>query len=132
MFCNKKKYCLTKKNAHRLSHPLSVEEIKQNLTTFIYTALSKHTEEELDPCQPLLVVKHVSHIFSGCEYRGQVISVVPGFSKWYNIVYDGELAVYTYTLQDDYFNGSITIMICGIFTDGLIHSRIKPVNWYFI
>ena len=46
-----------KKNAHRQSQPLSVEELKQKLTTFIDTALSNHTEEESDPCQRLLFGK---------------------------------------------------------------------------
>ena len=61
---------------------------------------------------PLLVGKKIRHIFQEDSYVGKVISTVPGFPEFYNIIYDCELdstgnvcettAIYTYRLLDDY------------------------------
>ena len=43
--------------------------------------------------------------------KGKVISQVPGFSDWYNVVYDSEPdTVYTFKLQDDIDSGDLKIM----------------------
>jgi hypothetical protein len=61
---------------------------------------------------PILVGKKVQHTFNEGTHNGKVISTVPGFPDFYNIIYDGELdsegnitdtiAIYTYRLLDDY------------------------------
>jgi len=39
-----------------------------------------------------------------------VISQVPGFSNWYNIVYEEGDTVYTFQLMEDYTNGDLEII----------------------
>jgi hypothetical protein len=61
---------------------------------------------------PILVGKKVQHTFNEGTHNGKVISTVPGFPDFYNIIYDSELdskgnitdttAIYTYRLLDDY------------------------------
>lgn len=65
----------------------------------------------------LLVGKRVKHRFSDGNYVGRVISVVPGFVNFYNIVYDNDVSedgitkcVYTYKLLDDYKKGDLEII----------------------
>ena len=45
---------------------------------------------------------------------GTIISQVPGFGQWFNIVYergiDVEEVVYTYKLMDDYASGDLVIL----------------------
>jgi len=44
-------------------------------------------------------------------YSGRVVSQVPGFIEWYNIVYDDEPeTVYTYKLLDDMKNGDLSLV----------------------
>jgi len=43
-------------------------------------------------------------------YTGRVISQVPGFSNWCNIVYEEGDTVYTFQLMEDYTNGDLEIM----------------------
>ena len=64
---------------------------------------------------PLLKGKSVIHYYSeGDErvpYRGTVISQVPGFPSWFNIKYDGDSAIYSYKLVDDYKEGNLEIVV---------------------
>ena len=65
---------------------------------------------------PILVGKQVQHRFSENKeivlYTGTVVSQVPGFQDWYNIVYDDEPdIVYSYKLMEDYVNGDLSIII---------------------
>ena len=61
--------------------------------------------------RPLLVGKRVLHKFDEGEWIGKVISVVPGYVEWYNIIYEGDNSVYTYRLQENYSKGDLRIMI---------------------
>lgn len=36
-----------------------------------------------------------------CVYRGKDKSQVPGYSNWFNKVYDQDTSVYTYKLMED-------------------------------
>ena len=68
------------------------------------------------PGDPILVGKQVQHRFSENKeivlYTGTVVSQVPGFQDWYNIVYDDEPdIVYSYKLMEDYINGDLSIII---------------------
>ena len=68
---------------------------------------------------PLLVGKTVKHYmhneieYGGIElvpYTGKVISQVPGFPEWFNIVYKDDDAVYSYRLVDDYRQNNLEII----------------------
>lgn len=62
-----------------------------------------------------LVGKRVLHYFNVDGklqgFHGYVISQVPGFPEWYNIVYDEEGdIVSTYQLMDDYNSGDLELV----------------------
>jgi hypothetical protein len=42
---------------------------------------------------PLLVEKRIKHSFEDGVYSGRVVSVVPGFPKWFNVKYDNDPAL---------------------------------------
>jgi hypothetical protein len=42
---------------------------------------------------PILVGKKVQHTFNEGTHNGKVISTVPGFPDFYNIIYDSELDI---------------------------------------
>lgn len=89
-----------------------MKELEQNITQLIEDTLGADTVEEQTDNLPLLVGKNIEHKFSDGEtYKGLVISVVPGFPKWYNVKYDGDDAVYAYNLHHDYKNGDLQIMV---------------------
>ena len=61
-----------------------------------------------------LVGKHIKHKFSEdgklITYSGRVISQVPGFSNWFNVVYTREPdVVYTFNLSEDLKNGDLHV-----------------------
>lgn len=64
-----------------------------------------------------LTGKCILHNFENSDgvikpYKGRVISQVPGFSEWYNVVYDEEAGiVYTFKLEEDIQNGDLKIII---------------------
>ena len=88
-----------------------------NLIRLIESAISQAAslpEAAQDACV-VLNGKRVIHQFNeGGEIRGftgRVISQVPGFPNWYNIVYDEEGdIVYTFQLMEDYCNGDLEIV----------------------
>ena len=62
-----------------------------------------------------LLVKKVNHSFGVDDaekvaYVGKVISQVPGFPDWFNIVHDNHDAVYSYRLIEDYQDGNLEII----------------------
>lgn len=96
-------------------HPISL--LKENLLKLIDAAYHGPDTEPQRIKTPLLVGKRVKHRFSDGNYTGRVISVVPGFVSFYNIVYDNDVAedgitkcVYTYKLLDDYKKGDLEII----------------------
>lgn len=97
--------------------------MRDHLYKFIDAALS-HVEGESAQTMtsndetvsiPLLVGKMVTHFFISegerLPYTGKVISQVPGFPQWFNIVYDDDEAVYTYKLIDDYKEGNLELHV---------------------
>lgn len=75
--------------------------------------------EEMSQNQmPLLVGKKVKHSFNEGSWPGRVLSVVPGFPDFYNIVYDSDCdpsnnvpaAIYSNKLKEDYQNGLLEIV----------------------
>lgn len=96
-------------------HPISL--LKENLLKLIDAAYHGPDTEPQRIKTPLLVGKRVKHRFSDGNYTGRVISVVPGFVSFYNIVYDNDVAedgitkcVYTYKLSDDCKKGDLEII----------------------
>lgn len=96
-------------------HPISV--LRENLLKLIHAAYHGPDTEPQRIRTTLLVGKGVKHRFSDGNYVGRVISVVPGFVNFYNIVYDNDVSedgitkcVYTYKLLDDYKKGDLEII----------------------
>jgi len=99
-------------------HPVTI--LKENLLKLITKAYEGPSKEVHQPDIPLLVGKRVRHTFHDESYTGRVISVVPGYPDYYNIVYDVEReekrtgsvgVVYTYRLLDDYRAGDLTLLV---------------------
>ena len=62
-----------------------------------------------------LVGKRIDHQFTEDErlvtYSGKVVSTVPGFPEWFNVVYDNEPdVVYSFKLLEDLKNGDLHIL----------------------
>ena len=64
---------------------------------------------------PLLVGKQIEHSFLEdsdiVKLPGYVISVVLGFSSWYNVKYDDDETIYTHQLQNDNWEGNLRIIV---------------------
>ena len=89
-----------------------VEELQSNLVELIEESRALPTTECTQKDIPLLVGKYVSHTFAnGKRYVGKVLSVVPGFSRWFNIKYENDDAVYVYKLIDDYQSDDLEILL---------------------
>ena len=88
----------------------SVEKLKNNLLSLIDISLKSP-----DPLnKSVLLGKRIRHYFwknGDCEpYDGRVVSVVPGYPEWLNVVYDNDPAVYVYKLTEDYKNEDLEIL----------------------
>ncbi len=93
------------------SVPFTIQKLTDNLLQLVRASLEGTQEEAPAPDVPLLVGKKVRHTFEDGPYEGQVISVVPGYVKWYNIVYKDDPAVYSFKLQDEYREGNLEIIV---------------------
>ncbi|WAQ99785.1 SPIN3-like protein [Mya arenaria] len=105
---------------------LSVDELKKNVLTLINKAANFPSPEQTH----LLVGKNIDHRFleeDGREkwYTGRVISQVPGFPRWFNVIYSGDEDVYTAKLTDDYKTGDIVIKLSKK-ADGSSFNSTKP------
>ena len=89
----------------------TVVDLTANVNKLVDNALiSPDTTENPSNNVPLLSDKDVEHTFeNGQVYRGHVISVVPGYTSWYNIKYVDDQAVYTCQLRQDYMGGILKI-----------------------
>ena len=90
--------------------------LKENLLKLIEDAWkatpSISSSQSAITSDPILVGKQVQHKFSENKaivlYTEKVLSQVPGFQDWYNIVYDDEPdTVYGYMLMEDDANGDL-------------------------
>ena len=98
-------------------------EVKDNLMFLIDSAAAVSSSQTVSRCAqekrsiPLLCGKKIRHKFESVEGGeeqiciGTVISQVPGFPAWYNVIYEDDDAVYSYRLIDDYKEGNIEIVI---------------------
>lgn len=99
--------------------PHTVDKLASNLKALVCDAFTEAphaaTAGDDDAAVPLLVGKKIIHYQNvGGErtpFQGQVISQVPGFPLWYNVKYDNDEAIYSYTLLDDYSQGDLTICV---------------------
>ena len=95
--------------------PMTIYKLKENLGKLVESSnLSGPTMEREQHGIPLLCGKNVDHTFENGVYQGKVISVVPGYSEWYNIVYKEDPAVYTFKLLDDYRAGNLRLVVSNI------------------
>ena len=87
---------------------LSLTQLESNVKALVDDTLLEETVKYKLPDVPLLVGKKVKHQFKEKGeselkvYVGKVISVVPGFSNWYNIKYEEDDAIYAFNLVQDY------------------------------
>jgi hypothetical protein len=88
----------------------SLEQLVENLKKLLDEALKGPCNERTRRDTPLLVGKRISHTFEDGSYLGKVISIVPSYLDWYNVVYDNDEAVYTYKLLEDYRKGDLKIL----------------------
>ena len=104
-------YHFSKKGVGQFSSTI----LKGNLLKLIEDAWKVTPPISSSPGDPILVGKQVQHRFSENKeivlYTGTVVSQVPGFQDWYNIVYDEPDIVYSYKLMEDYINGDLSIII---------------------
>ena len=110
-------------NATAKGKALSIETLTLNVHKLIKEAVSKesnqHTQKRSSKT-PILVGKKIRHTFNEGTYDGKVISTVPGFPDFYNVIYDCELdsdgkindqtAIYTYKLLEDYRANKLEII----------------------
>lgn len=89
--------------------------LKDNLLRLIFDAASIVTDTNTSTITSLSG-KCIEHNFSETDgsikaYKGKVISEVPGFRDWYNVVYTEEPdIVYTFKLKDDIENSDLKII----------------------
>ncbi|CAC5388506.1 unnamed protein product [Mytilus coruscus] len=120
-----KQYVKDKKifNASNNGRLLTIETLTENVKQLIEEAASKDVASSIhqrSSKMPILVNKRIRHSFNEGAFDGKVISTVPGFPDYYNIIYDCELnaesnvtdstAIYTYRLLEDYREGKLEII----------------------
>ena len=103
-------YNFSRKGSNNKHIDLTVGELTENLIKLLEDSMKRPTTENQQRGVPLLVGKKIEHTFTDDTFTGRVISVVPGYPDWYNVVYDDDAAVYTYKLLDDYKNNDLKII----------------------
>jgi hypothetical protein len=127
-------------NVYKLSKDkkkLTIDQLKTNLESLILHAFELEQNQagtSSDPDMPLLQGRNVKHCFLENNiktwYKGFVISSVPGFRNFYNIIYENDENVYTYKLLEDYANGDLEIIGIAVFNWASRHLslRLKLLN----
>lgn len=103
------------KFSDKTSGNYSVAKLQENLLRLIQSAQTQPLLSNPSNLTSTLVGKRVLHYFNVDGklqgFHGYVISQVPGFPEWYNIVYDEEGdIVSTYQLMDDYNSGDLELV----------------------
>ncbi|XP_052090808.1 structural maintenance of chromosomes protein 3 homolog [Mytilus californianus] len=81
-------------NASVKGKALSIEALTENVKKLIEEAASKDVSENIQQRSsrmPIRVGKKVRHTFNEGTFTAKVISTVPGFPDYYNLIYDNEL-----------------------------------------
>ena len=93
----------------------SVDQLCSNVKKLINSALESRSTCTQENQDVVFVGKKVIHYLEENSvrkpYRGRVISCVPGFPQWFNIVYENEQGVFVYKLQEDYAAGDLEIVV---------------------
>ena len=97
---------------------LTVEEVVQNLLTLLSAATnhtSNHTVSPFIASQESLVGRRISHKWKGTDgyeqlYYGTILSLVPGTTDWFNVIYDGEDTVLSLSLFTDIEKGDLNFI----------------------
>lgn len=88
----------------------SAQQLAAKLKTLV---LASHNipppEHQDEDRRTLFVDRQISYTFHDGEYVGRVISAVPGFPRWFNVIYEGDEAIYK--LYDDYASGDLRIIV---------------------
>ncbi|KAK6167420.1 hypothetical protein SNE40_021454 [Patella caerulea] len=87
----------------------TLEQPTTNVKNLISSAL-----QDSSPKDNIFVGEKVVHhqIVDGIRtpFNGLVISSVPGYADWYNVVYEDDTYVYVYKLNDHYVSGDLNII----------------------
>ena len=91
----------------------SSKTLRENLLHLVHAAHNSPTPNT--DITISLVGNSIEHRFVEDEkfvtYSGRIVSQVPGFPDWFNVVYDKEPGiVYTFKLMEDYRNGDLKIL----------------------
>lgn len=90
----------------------SAQQLAGKLKTLVLASDNIPPPEHQDEDRrPLFVDRKISHTFHDREYAGRVISAVPGFLQWFNVIYEGDEAIYTQKVYDDYAFGDLRIIV---------------------
>ena len=95
----------------------NVVRLKENVKALVRASCMMSSQAKDNPgC--MLVGQRVYHICENPDgtfswYLGKVISQVPGFLDWFNIIYDDDASVYTFKLLEDMTAGDLKIEIVG-------------------
>ena len=113
-------FVITRKN-NNMHKNKPWHELKDNLIILINSAAAVDSSQTVSKSAqekrtiPLLSGKTIQHRFTGQEgenttWIGRVISQVPGFPSWFNVIYENDESVYSYRLIDDYKDGNVEII----------------------
>ena len=96
-----------------------IARLKANVLTLIRASCHLIEQTEKDNPGSMLVGQRVQHKFENEDgssqwYHGKVISQVPGFLQWFNIIYNDDDCVYTYRLLDDLSDGDLKIEVTSL------------------
>ena len=98
---------------------LNSTALKDNLLKLPNAAANQHSSdtgsESPSGSEVHFVGRRIDHQFTEdnqlVTYSGKVISTVPGFPEWFNVVYDNEPdVVYSFKLIEDFRNGDLHIL----------------------
>ena len=95
---------------------LTVEEISENLCQLLgSTTTSAVASDSLAVSCESLIGKQIFHRWKDVDgkekwYKGQVLSLVPGTTDWYNVKYDGEDEILSLNLLVDIHKGDLEIL----------------------
>ena len=97
---------------------LTVEEVVQNLLTLLSAATNHTSNRTVSPfiaSQESLVGRRISHKWKGTDgyeqlYYGTILSLVPGTTDWFNVIYDGEDTVLSLSLFTDIEKGDLNFI----------------------
>ena len=95
---------------------LSIEEITENLCQLLgSTTTFPAASDSLAVSCESLVGKQIFHRWQDVDgkekwYKGQVLSLVPATTEWYNVIYDGEDEILSLNLLVDIDKGDLEIL----------------------